>query len=161
MNLIKFSLILFVFAVVLGCNSPREQISDDGIHFSNGVMAEQVQRQIQEIEIENMWQELLKVCQIYQGFYIGTRDDNLNPNCFSKAGEICSLTFNTDSQHYLLQERAHDIQQTACALWQPYNQKIWQHDNPPQNEECFELHAAFSQPEEIQEKYKALCNERQ
>jgi len=161
MNLIKLSLILLVSAVILGCNTSSKQKSDDNVPFSNMLAAEQVQQKMQEIYMERMQQELLEACQTYQGFYTGAKDDNLNPNCFTKAEEICNLTLNIDNQHYIFQQRVQHTQQAACALWQPYTQKIWQSDSPPQNVECFELHAAFRQSEEIQEKYRALCNERQ
>ena len=154
MVLIRLIFCLSALGMVASCANQAGQTNNDATSASDLVSPYQVEQQIQGIAIENAWMGLLEVCDIYTRGDIPFPDVedqyNLSPNCFLKAGEICNADDDTSIQHDLLEQRFQNIRQTACALWQPYDQKIWQEDSRFSHSRykgpCFEAFAYFSLP---------------
>ena len=133
MVLIRLIFCLSALAMVASCANQAGQTNNDATSASDVLSPYQAEQQIQGIAIENAWVGLLEVCDTYTRTDIPFEDSedayNLSPNCFLKAGEICNADDDTSIQHDLLEQRFQNIRQTACALWQPYDQKIWQEDS--------------------------------
>jgi len=133
MKFMRILMLFLFFAAVLGCENQVRQTQDNPVTQGDMVIAQQVLQQIQSIEIESMWQELLEVCSTYEfegrnlSRYIenSEKDRLRNPNCFLKAGEICNSDASMNNQQSLIQRRIQYIQETACLLWQPYDSQIW------------------------------------
>jgi len=167
---------LSALGMVASCANQAGQTNNGTTSVSDVLSSNQVERQIQGIAIENAWVGLLEVCDTYTRggpSYRDTEDvDNLSPNCFLKAGEICNTDDNTSIQYHLLEQRFQNIRQTACALWQPYDQKIWQEDVQYSYSRykgpCYEVFAYHKLPGvgsssnfDIISAYEELCKQRE
>jgi len=162
--------------MVAGCVKQAEQTNTDATPAPDVFSSYQVEQEIQGIAIENIWAELLETCNTYirVGLSYPSHQDmedgpNLSPNCFLKAGEICNTDNSTDIQYHLLIQRLQNIRQTACSLWQPYDQKIWQEDSYYSHSRyhgpCYEVFAyyilSFSYEFDTISEYEDRCEQRE
>ena len=176
MILIRLIVCLSALGMVASCANQAGQTNNDATSASDVLSPYQAEQQIQVIAIENAWVGLLEVCDTYMRTDIPFIDIdsedayNLSPNCFLKAGEICNADDDTSIQHDLLETLFQKIRRTACALWQPYDQKIWQEDSRFSHSRykgpCFEAFALFnlfveSLSSDIISAYEELCEQRE